>query len=95
MGSGFKSFNSSLSDTKKHCLLLPVTNRSNSCVCAQIIVAVAINKERPHLPHDAPPRLASLILRCWAENPAARPRIDAVLVELYDMMQVRSLAMCC
>ena len=54
----------------------------------QIIVAVAINKERPPLPSDAPPRLASLVLRCWSENPAVRPRVDEVLVELEDMMRV-------
>jgi hypothetical protein len=56
--------------------------------CAQIIVAVAINKERPPLPHDTPPRLASLILRCWSENPAGRPRVNQLLAELSDMMRV-------
>lgn len=59
---------------------------------AQIIVAVAINKERPLLPQDSPPRLASLILRCWSENPTARPRIDELLLELEDMMKVRDTA---
>lgn len=54
----------------------------------QIIVAVAINKERPPLPHDTPPRLASLILRCWSENPAGRPRVNQLLAELSDMMRV-------
>jgi hypothetical protein len=56
--------------------------------CVQIIVAVAINKERPPLPHDIPPRLASLILRCWSENPAGRPRVNQLLAELSDMMRV-------
>jgi hypothetical protein len=56
----------------------------------QIIVAVAINKERPPLPSDTPPRMASLILRCWSENPAGRPRVDELLAELEDMMRVRN-----
>lgn len=54
----------------------------------QIIVAVAINKERPPLPHDTPPRMAALIVRCWSENPALRPRVDELLAELEDMMKV-------
>jgi hypothetical protein len=54
----------------------------------QIIVAVAINKERPLLPPDTPPRLAALISQCWLEDPAARPRVSQLAVELQDMMQV-------
>jgi hypothetical protein len=54
----------------------------------QIIVAVAINKERPLLPASTPPRLASLISRCWQEEPRQRPRAVAVAAELQDMMQV-------
>jgi serine/threonine protein kinase len=54
----------------------------------QIIVAVAINKERPLLPASTPPRLASLISRCWQEEPRQRPRAAAVAAELQDMMQV-------
>jgi hypothetical protein len=57
----------------------------------QIIVAVAINKERPLLPPDTPPRLASLISRCWLEDPAARPRVAQLATELQDMMQVGAL----
>lgn len=53
-------------------------------------MAVAINKERPPLPHDTPPRLASLILRCWSENPAGRPHVNQLLAELQDMMRVRA-----
>jgi hypothetical protein len=49
---------------------------------------VAINKERPPLPADAPPRLAALICRCWAEDPGARPRVGQLLAELDDMMKV-------
>lgn len=55
----------------------------------QIIVAVAINKERPPLPADTPPRLASLINRCWLEDPAQRPRVAELAAELRDMIQVR------
>jgi hypothetical protein len=54
----------------------------------QIIVAVAINKERPMLPSETPPRLAALISRCWLEDPAARPRVAELATELQDMMQV-------
>jgi hypothetical protein len=54
----------------------------------QIIVAVAINKERPLLPPDTPPRLASLISSCWREEPGARPRVAQIAAELQDMMQV-------
>ncbi|KAF6257343.1 hypothetical protein COO60DRAFT_1626853 [Scenedesmus sp. NREL 46B-D3] len=53
----------------------------------KIIVAVAINKERPQLPASTPPRLAALISRCWQEDPRQRPRAAAVAAELQDMMQ--------
>lgn len=56
---------------------------------AQIIVAVAINKERPQLPPDAPPRMAALIQRCWAEEPGARPTVNELRDELEQMVQVR------
>ncbi|WIA30080.1 hypothetical protein OEZ86_000175 [Tetradesmus obliquus] len=53
----------------------------------KIIVAVAINKERPLLPPSTPPRLAALIRRCWQEEPRQRPRAAAVAAELQQMMQ--------
>jgi hypothetical protein len=57
----------------------------------QIIVAVAINKERPVLPPSTPPRLASLISRCWQEHPRQRPRAAEVAAELQELMQVRGM----
>lgn len=59
------------------------------CLSPQVIVAVAINKERPLLPASTPPRLAALISRCWQEDPRQRPRAAAVAAELQDLMQVR------
>ncbi|WIA40776.1 hypothetical protein OEZ86_004456 [Tetradesmus obliquus] len=53
----------------------------------KIIVAVAINKERPALPPDTPPRLAALISSCWREEPGARPRVAQLAAELQDLMQ--------
>ncbi|WIA30079.1 hypothetical protein OEZ86_000174 [Tetradesmus obliquus] len=53
----------------------------------KIIVAVAINKERPLLPPSTPPRLAALIRRCWQEEPRQRPRAAAVAAELQQLMQ--------
>ena len=51
----------------------------------QIIVAVAINGERPALPDDAPPVLAGVIRRCWREDPRGRPSA-AELVRLFDLL---------
>jgi hypothetical protein len=75
-----------------HQLALLCTSLQRSCcpvaLPLQIIVAVAINKERPLLPASTPPRLASLISRCWQEEPRQRPSTAAVAAELQDMMQV-------
>lgn len=56
--------------------------------CTQIIIAVAINKERPPLPADTPDRLASLVQRCWLEDPKQRPRVSQLAAELQDMLKV-------
>lgn len=65
-------------------LALPATKNK----IKQIIVAVAINNERPLLPEDTPPALAAVIERCWREDPRARPSA-AELVRLFDiLMQV-------
>jgi hypothetical protein len=39
----------------------------------RVVVAVAVNRERPAVPAHAPPALRDLLLRCWHEDPAQRP----------------------
>ena len=53
----------------------------------QIVEAVLHEGMRPRLDGvhpPLPPRLAALMERCWATNPAARPRCDAVAAALAD-----------
>lgn len=51
-------------------------------------MAVAINQQRPPLPADMPPGLASLITSCWEEDPRARPPVAALLDTLDRLIQV-------
>lgn len=51
----------------------------------QIIFHVGVHCRRPPLPDDCPPPLASLIQRCWQDDPAARPAFTEVL----HLLQVR------
>ena len=48
----------------------------------QIIYESGVLKRRPPLPRAASKRLRSLIGRCWAHDPAARPTFVAVLNDL-------------
>jgi tRNA A-37 threonylcarbamoyl transferase component Bud32 len=41
--------------------------------------------ERPRLPDDCPPILASLIKRCWASEPNSRPDFERIWLELRDI----------
>lgn len=45
--------------------------------------------ERPPLPENAPPDLAALARACWADDPAARPTLEAVLDALVHGIPVR------
>jgi serine/threonine protein kinase len=45
---------------------------------AEIIRAVAIEHKRPVIPKWAPPELADLINRCWAQDPEERPTFDYI-----------------
>ena len=47
--------------------------------CTQIILAVAINGQRPAIPEDVPTKLRALIAACWVEDPKQRPGIGEVL----------------
>ena len=51
----------------------------------QIIFHVGVHCRRPPLPDDCPLPLASLIQRCWQDDPAARPAFTEVL----HLLQVR------
>ena len=51
----------------------------------QIGMQVLVKKVRPPAPPDAPPDLAALMERCWAQDPAARPTFDAVKNWLSDV----------
>lgn len=42
-------------------------------VLFKIIVAVAINGQRPKFPPDFPAPLKSIVERCWGEDPKQRP----------------------
>ena len=58
---------------------------------AALVLRVA-RGERPDLAAlaaDAPPGLRSLIERCWASDPAARPTAAAVALETARWLQVR------
>eukprot|EP00798_Chlamydomonas_sp_ICE-L_P006775 gene6775-12768_t len=48
----------------------------------QIILAVAINGQRPFLPDDMPVGLRHLIMECWKEQPKQRPAIDTIIQRL-------------
>jgi serine/threonine-protein kinase len=49
----------------------------------KIIVAVAINGQRPRLPPDFPPPLRAVVERCWQQDPRSRPSaLD--LVDAFD-----------
>ncbi len=51
----------------------------------QIILAVAINGERPDLPEDCSKPLADLITRCWKKDPRDRPSTHDLL-RIFDLM---------
>jgi hypothetical protein len=44
----------------------------------QIIFAVGVQGQRPAIPPACPPALATLMQRCWAEEPEARPPFSEV-----------------
>ncbi|EAY13046.1 TKL family protein kinase [Trichomonas vaginalis G3] len=48
----------------------------------QIVAQVLANDLRPEIPENSPPRLASLIKKCWDRNPDARPSFDRIVSEL-------------
>lgn len=48
---------------------------------ASVILAV-LNGERPEIPEDVPAGVASLIRRCWRDDPSDRPPMDEVLTML-------------
>lgn len=75
-----------------HCQRLQALLTNLSVLCAvQIIVAVAINGERPVIPEDCPPRLADLIMRCWREDPKGRPGVDELIKELDELIEVSTM----
>jgi len=39
----------------------------------QVVVLVSVRKQRPPIPEDCPKQLASLIQRCWDDDPHRRP----------------------
>jgi len=52
--------------------------------------AICDRNERPEIPADCPPALASLMQKCWAKNPEERPgfkeivfRLDEILCDCY------------
>jgi len=54
----------------------------------QVIVAVATKRMRPKIPSTLDPRWASLIRRCWTEDPELRPDFQE-LVELFEEMRLQ------
>ena len=52
--------------------------------CLQIIFHVGVHCRRPQLPPSVPAPLASLIRRCWDDDPTARPSFREIL----ELLQV-------
>ncbi|OHT14256.1 TKL family protein kinase [Tritrichomonas foetus] len=44
----------------------------------QVIYTVVIQKQRPDIPENTPPRLKQLIEMCWAQEPSERPQFDRI-----------------
>lgn len=53
----------------------------------QIILAVAIHAQRPHLPDDMPAPMRALIIRCWDHTPKKRPTVPEVLFSLESLIR--------
>ena len=51
---------------------------------AQVISAVISQQLRPPIPDDAPPKLAELIRKCWDADPAQRPSMTRVVMQLSE-----------
>mmetsp|Transcript_6547 Transcript_6547/g.18258 ORF Transcript_6547/g.18258 Transcript_6547/m.18258 type:complete len:1028 (-) Transcript_6547:381-3464(-) len=89
-----EQFNSARFDEKADvyalgCILYEMYTRSPpwkgySHFC-QIILAVALNQERPPLPDDCPDNLRRLINKCWRQEPGTRPSC-AEIVRLLEIM---------
>ncbi len=43
--------------------------------------------QKPPVPDDMPPGYRALLGQCWATDPAARPKIQAVLPQLCSMLE--------
>jgi len=53
---------------------------------AQIIVAVAMRKERPEIPRNCPALMTRLIADCWHDDPRQRPTCSEILRQLEFML---------
>ncbi|MEW5302145.1 MAG: hypothetical protein WDW36_004954 [Sanguina aurantia] len=53
----------------------------------QIILAVAIHAQRPHLPDDMPAPMRALIIACWDHTPKKRPTVPEVLFSLESLIR--------
>merc|ERR1712118_104098 len=42
-------------------------------IAFQVVMLVSVEKRRPEIPEDCPKQLASLIQRCWDDDPHRRP----------------------
>jgi len=51
-----------------------------------IVFITLTSKMSDQIPRDCPPAIASLIQRCWAESPDARPDFAAIVDELTDIV---------
>lgn len=57
----------------------------------QIILAVAINAQRPPLPEELPHRLRELISSCWRQDPRSRPSCGEVRMRINWVRVIRTL----
>jgi len=69
-------------DGRAESSLGPRTPLAHASLAPFTVMSKIAAGERPALPADVPPGLASLIARCWAHAPAARPTMARVVADL-------------
>eukprot|EP00008_Paramoeba_atlantica_P014080 CAMPEP_0201481142 /NCGR_PEP_ID=MMETSP0151_2-20130828/5464_1 /ASSEMBLY_ACC=CAM_ASM_000257 /TAXON_ID=200890 /ORGANISM="Paramoeba atlantica, Strain 621/1 / CCAP 1560/9" /LENGTH=702 /DNA_ID=CAMNT_0047863209 /DNA_START=533 /DNA_END=2641 /DNA_ORIENTATION=+ len=62
---------------------LPFSNYENYEVFKKALTTQAV---RPTLPKDCPPEVATLIERCWDQNPNKRPNFVDIRMKLWDLV---------